>query len=275
MAHNIPPCSEGTPELTPDNGSVSSSSSSPFYSFDNQLDFQWDAQIVEWDINNEPFVPRPLNLLSDHDELDDQDRPPSPVISLNEDAEDTPRRPLQEPLARRMNPRVTRSTGTIRPSSRSNRNILPARGYWDTPRLLGIPEVQDDNHHSEEEEDEEEEQDNPVVGQMPPHPRMQAMGASRRLTPIDAIPPLDLDSPLPHDVTPPSVSTQQVSESPAPIAWYRFASARRRHARGDENPRGLSHIRVGTARFVDIWRDIWRRVRGQRQSRRGREREGI
>ncbi|KUI55911.1 hypothetical protein VP1G_03284 [Cytospora mali] len=285
MADNTPPCSEGTPGLTPDNGSVSSSSSSPIYSFDNQWDSQWDVQIVEWDINNEPFVPRQLNLLFDHDEPDNQDRPPSPVINLNDGAEDTPRRPLMEPLTRRMNPRVIRSTGPIRPSSRSNRNTLPARGYWDTPRLIGVTEVQNGNHHSEEETEEQQlqqqqqqhldpdEQDNPAVGQMPPHPRMQAMGTSRRLTPIDAIPALDLDSPLPHDVTPPSVSTPQASASPAPMAWYHFASARRRLARGDENSRGLPHLRVGTARFRDFWRDIWRRFRGQGQSRRGRGRE--
>lgn len=270
----------GTPELTPDNGSVSSSSLP--YSFDNQWDHRWDEEVIIWEANNEPYIPRRINFLREPDESDDEGSPPTPVVGRNRRAQGAAWRLARERLMRLVNPRAQRSAGRVRPSSRSNPGILPARGYWDSPHLLGIPEFQAANHQSEERHFGLEEQ-GPVPDGEPSSSRAQDTNASHHLMPIDASPAFDLGSPLvspselPPYVTPPRGRTSSAQCGPAtvqrleapvrpsipsrPAEWHEPADVPRRE---------------GAARFRGFWRGMWRRVRCRRheQPRNGRRGSG-
>lgn len=287
MADDSPPPSDAVPELTPDNGSLSTSSSN--YSFNNRWEHQWGAQAADWEANNELYIPGQINFLRDPEEVHDEDMPPSPpspVVGIN----DATRTPLLERLARRMFPWQLRSRGSARPSSRSSPRTVPDRGFWDSPHVVAIPGFQDANHRPEEDERQDlhrEEQGPAGPDQLRPRLPQNPPATITPVTPIDSIPPLDLGSPVVSrsapspDVAPPRVPTTRSLGNRVSAAWRCVASAGRRLAirrqRESGVPAGsdMPYRPAGDAppapptRFRGFWSGLWRGLQGGRG--RGRE----
>ncbi|ROW04596.1 hypothetical protein VMCG_05073 [Cytospora schulzeri] len=272
MADEAPPPLDAVPELTPDNGSMSTTSSN--YSSDNRWEHQWEA-------NHEPYISGQANLLRDPEEIHDEDTPPSPpspVVDIN----DAARRPLLELLARQIHPRPVRPRGRARPSDRSNRRVRPARGYWDSPHVVAIPRFQDANHHQPEEDERQDsnrEGEGPAPDQLRPRSPQRPHVTITPVTPTESIPSLDIGpSVVSHstrdpspDVTPPRAPTTRAFGS---RVWHRLASAGRRLAkrrrRESEAPEG-SHMPPNRPdgdsppppRSRGFWRGLWKGLQAE------------
>lgn len=265
MANEYAPLLDAIPELTPDNGSASSAYSQ--HSLDNHWDSRWEEQVAAWEANNEPYIPRHINFLCDCDGSDDEDYSPSPMVGPSQAIQSAAERPLRRWYGRPVNRRAPQSTAPARPSRGSGFGLPPARGYWDSPHLRGIPESQRVNCQSEEDE-----------GQNSgPEEQRAGMGTSH-LPPalIHAAPPLDIGPPMvslpeaPSYVTPPHGTTSLLSDGQVPSIRYEAVSAPvdgsiSGRATGRPESAGNGPTRDAAARPRRLWRGLLRAARNLRR----------